>query len=173
MHTRANIREIRPEEYHLLGQLMIAVYADLDGFPTPDEQPDYYKMLANIGAMNEQRATTVLAAFSEAGRLMGGVVYFSDMAMYGSGGTATTEKNASGIRLLGVDPKFRKAGVGRAPTVACIQRAKDDGNEKVILHTTMAMQVAWKLYENMGFRRSEDLDFLQGELPVYGFRLYL
>jgi hypothetical protein len=25
----------------------------------------------------------------------------------------------------------------------------------------------------MGFKRSEDLDFMQGDLPVYGFRLTL
>jgi hypothetical protein len=33
------------------------------------------------------------------------------------------------------------------------------------------MQVAWKLYDAMGFKRSEDLDFMQGKLPVFGFRL--
>ena len=32
------------------------------------------------------------------------------------------------------------------------------------------MQVAWKMYEDMGFRRSADLDFMQGKLPVFGFR---
>jgi len=35
----------------------------------------------------------------------------------------------------------------------------------------MAMLSAWKMYENLGFRRSENLDFIQGELPVFGFRL--
>jgi hypothetical protein len=34
-----------------------------------------------------------------------------------------------------------------------------------------AMQTAWNMYENLGFKRSEDLDFMQGELPVFGFRL--
>jgi len=29
------------------------------------------------------------------------------------------------------------------------------------------------MYENLGFKRSEDLDFMQGELPVFGFRLLL
>jgi hypothetical protein len=37
----------------------------------------------------------------------------------------------------------------------------------------MAMQTAWKMYENLGFKRSDDLDFTQGELPVFGFRLKL
>ena len=31
----------------------------------------------------------------------------------------------------------------------------------MIIHTTMAMQTAWKMYEQIGFKRSEDLDFMQ------------
>lgn len=27
------------------------------------------------------------------------------------------------------------------------------------------------MYENLDFKRSEDLDFMQGELAVFGFRL--
>jgi len=29
------------------------------------------------------------------------------------------------------------------------------------------------MYKNLGFKRSEDLDFMPGELPVFGFRLLL
>ena len=43
----------------------------------------------------------------------------------------------------------------------------------MIIHTTIAMQTAWKMYENMGFKRSDDLDFMQEALPVFGFRLLL
>lgn len=39
--------------------------------------------------------------------------------------------------------------------------------------TTEAMRTAWGMYERMGFRRSEDLDFPQEDLPVFGFRLSL
>jgi hypothetical protein len=35
------------------------------------------------------------------------------------------------------------------------------------------MQIAWGLYERLGFVRSKDLDFSQQGLPVYGFRLAL
>jgi hypothetical protein len=43
----------------------------------------------------------------------------------------------------------------------------------MVLHTTQAMQVAWAMYEKLGFTRSEDLDFEQEGLPVFGFRLPL
>ncbi|WP_257313234.1 GNAT family N-acetyltransferase [Geothrix fuzhouensis] len=167
------IRDLRPNEFDALGRLLVEVYASLDGFPTPEEQPRYYELLANIGRFTEKWDARVLVALSAEGELMGGVVYFGDMAEYGSGGTATTVKDASGIRLLGVSPKFRALGVGKELTKACIQLAQEKGHAQVILHTTQAMQIAWGLYERLGFERSEDLDFLQGELPVYGFRLPL
>jgi ribosomal protein S18 acetylase RimI-like enzyme len=115
----------------------------------------------------------VLVAVTEDGALAGGVVTFGDMAQYGSGGTATAVRNASGIRLLGVDPAFRGQGVGRALTLACIELAREQGQAEVILHTTEAMRIAWGLYERLGFQRSEDLDFAQQGLPVFGFRLRL
>ena len=173
MTEELEIRDIRSDEYHRLGQLMVEVYASLEGFPTPEEQPKYYEMLADIGRLSEQRATDVLVAVTADGALVGGVVYYADMVMYGAGGTATQERNASGIRLLGVDPKARGKGVGKALTQACLDRARESGNTQVILHTTLAMRVAWAMYQKLGFERSEDLDFLQEELPVFGFRLSL
>ena len=47
------------------------------------------------------------------------------------------------------------------------------GKSQVILHTTGAMGTAWARYERLGFVRSEDLDFMQRHLEVYGFRLRL
>jgi len=167
------IRDLRPDEFDALGRLLVEVYSSLDGFPTPDEQPRYYELLANIGRFTEKPDARVLVALSAGEELMGGIVYFGDMAEYGSGGTATTVKDASGIRLLGVSPKFRAMGAGRELTSACIKLAQEKGHGQVILHTTQAMRVAWGLYERLGFERSEELDFMQGELPVYGFRLSL
>jgi ribosomal protein S18 acetylase RimI-like enzyme len=167
----SDIRVARIEEYDALGKLMIAVYAGLDGFPGPHEQPGYYAMLADIGRFASVAGAELLVAVDTSGRLAGGVVYFADMAHYGSGGTATAVRDASGIRLLAVDPRFRGQGIGRDLTLACIDRARARGHREVVLHTTRAMRPAWRLYEGLGFTRSPDLDFLQEELPVYGFRL--
>ncbi len=168
-----DIRAVAPREYQALGQLMVEVYSRLEGFPGPEEQPGYYDMLADIGQFNEQPGIRVLVALTQAGELAGGVVYFDDMAGYGSGGSATHEVNSAGIRLLGVADRFRGLGVGRALTEACLELAHASGRAQVILHTTAAMQVAWKLYTRLGFERSPDLDFSQQGLPVFGFRLQL
>jgi GNAT superfamily N-acetyltransferase len=152
---------------------MVDVYSRLDGFPSPEEQPKYYEMLQNIGQITQIPDTRVLVALSEDAEILGGVVYFSDMKQYGSGGTAAKVKGASGTRLLAVSPDARKQGIGKALTFHCIHLAKQSDNDQVILHTTKSMQVAWKMYEKLGFERSEDLDFKQADLPVYGFRLHL
>ena len=173
MTPTLDIREIKQNEYTLLGELMVDVYSKLEGFPSSLEQPDYYKMLSKIGSLNEQDHTTVLVAESSETVIAGGVVYYDDMSKYGSGGTATQEKIASGIRLLGVNSKSRGMGVGKALTNECIRLAKASGNKQVILHTMQAMEIAWRLYLKLGFERSTDLDFSQEGFPIFGFRLML
>jgi GNAT superfamily N-acetyltransferase len=167
------VRDMQPAEAAALGALLVDVYAALPGFPTPDEQPAYYAMLADIGAFATRPSTRVLVAVDDDGTLLGGVVYFGDMAAYGSGGTATQVRAASGIRLLGVAAAARGRGVGRALANECVRLARVAGHDQVVLHTTDAMRVAWRMYEALGFRRSPDLDFLQQDLPVHGFRLAL
>jgi GNAT superfamily N-acetyltransferase len=167
------IREATSNEFKEIGKLMVNVYSQLDGFPSKTEQPNYYKMLLNIGNLTQKPKVKLLVAISSKGKIGGGVVYFGNMKHYGSGGTATQEKKASGFRLLAVNPTEREKGLGKMLTEACIQLAKNEKQGQVIIHSTKAMQVAWKMYEHMGFKRSKDLDFIQGELPVYGFRLLL
>lgn len=170
MNQEFIIRNVKPSEFEPLGKLMVDVYSQLDGFPKPSEQPGYYNMLLNIGDFTQKPGAELLVAVSLDGGLLGGVVYFNDMRHYGSGGTATQEKNAAGFRLLAVGISARGLGVGKKLTEACILKAKEAKLSQMIIHSTKAMQTAWKMYENIGFVRSEDLDFMQGELPVFGFR---
>jgi GNAT superfamily N-acetyltransferase len=178
MHRPLTIREARPDEHPALGQLLVCAYSTLEGFPTPVEQPRYYAMLRDVGALASQPATKLLVATassaeaaSSAGEpLLGGVVSISDMAHYGAGGVATAEKDASGFRLLATAPGARGQGVGKALVLACIDEARARGHRQVILHTTRAMRVAWGMYERLGFERSPDLDFDQEGLSVFGFR---
>ncbi|MBN2349666.1 MAG: GNAT family N-acetyltransferase [Bacteroidales bacterium] len=172
-NEKYTVRNARTNEFAEVGKLMVRVYSQLEGFPKESEQPEYYKMLANIGDLTKKPQTELLVAVSSNAKIAGGVVYFNDMQYYGSGGTATQEKNASGFRLLAVDPSVRGEGIGKLLTNKCISKARDQKHAQVIIHTTKAMQTAWKMYEKLGFKRSEDLDFKQGELPVFGFRLWL
>jgi hypothetical protein len=42
----------------------------------------------------------------------------------------------------------------------------------MVIHTTGATQTAWKMYENLGFKRSGDLDFMQGTFLLMGLDYY-
>ncbi len=166
-----HIRNAETQEFPAIGKLMVAVYSKLDGFPKPAEQPDYYKMLINIGALTSKPQTELLVAKTTAD-IAGAVVYFGDMKYYGSGGTATQEENSAGFRLLAVSDAHRGKGVGKLLTHTCIEKARAQKRKQLIIHTTMAMQTAWKMYEDIGFIRSTDLDFMQGNLPVFGFKMF-
>lgn len=167
------IRNANPIEYIEVGQIMVKVYAGLEGFPSQVEQPNYYQMLSNIGEQTSKPGTDLLVAVTDIGSILGAVVYYSEMVHYGSGGTATKERNAGGFRFLAVKGDAKGLGIGKLLTNACIDKAKLQNKSQLIIHSTKVMKVAWKMYENLGFKSAVDLDFMQGELPVFGFRLLL
>ncbi len=86
------VRDATPNEFTEIGELMVNVYSQLEGFPKKNEQPNYYKILANIGSLTEKPKVKLLIAISSSGKIGGGVVYFGDIKYYGSGGTATRGK---------------------------------------------------------------------------------
>jgi GNAT superfamily N-acetyltransferase len=171
--SRFIIRNATPDEFALIGKLMVQVYSQLDGFPKETEQPKYYAMLANVGELTTKPETELIVAVSPDNSIAGAVVYFGNMNYYGSGGTATLEKDSAGFRLLAVSFDARGKGIGKLLTEECIKKAQQTNRKQLIIHTTKAMQTAWKMYEQMGFKRAERFDFIQGDLEVYGFLLPL
>ncbi len=167
-----DIRDARADEFEAVGQMMIAVYLGLEGFPRPESQPDYYQLLAHIGDQTAKPHARLLVAL-EKGRIVGAVVFYADMAGYGSGGTATAEKDAAGFRFLVADPAARGRGVATALIETCIETARAAGRRSLVIHSTDAMKTARAIYVARGFERAPDLDFVQGSMPVYGFRLSL
>lgn len=172
-HNAFTIRNALPSEFQQIGQLMVEVYSGLDGFPKQVDQPAYYDTLANIGDFTKKPNTELLVAVSPSQKILGGVLYFREMQHYGSGGMAPQMKNASGFRLLAVASSARGLGVGKALSMACIDKAKEHGNTQVLIHSTAYMKPARKMYRKLGFVRYPKLDFEQEELQVHGFRLIL
>ena len=167
------IRQALEEDYAALGTLLVGAYAALPGMLSPQDQPDYYAMLANVAARAGKPALRVFVATDAAGQLLGSVDFIDDMTQYGSGGTVSTVTDAVGIRLLAVDNAARGKGVGKALTQFCIERARELGKARIVLHTTLMMQTAWAMYERLGFVRFPEIDFRQGNLEVFGFQLCL
>lgn len=173
MTISISLRNALVSEHASIGKLMVHAYSSLEGFIKPSDHPGYYEMLKNVGELTNKPGTEILVAVTSDNKLAGAVVYFNDMQYYASGGTATKEKNAAGFRLLAVSDEMRGQGIGKLLTLECIRKAKENKLNQLIIHTTLAMQNAWAMYERIGFKRSEDLDFQQGEMKVFGFRYFL
>ncbi|WP_420575496.1 GNAT family N-acetyltransferase [Ekhidna sp.] len=165
------ISQAQPEDHAAIGQLMVGVYSSLPGFATPEEQPAYYQMLANIGDFTVKESVELLVAKNE-GDILGAVVYIGDMQDYGAA-INIEDTNAVAFRLLAVSTSARGLGVGKLLTNACLDKARLQGKKQMIIHTTESMKVAWGMYEKIGFVRSTALDFVQSGLQVYGFKMGL
>ena len=167
------IRRAQSSEFAAIGVAAVDVYASLPGMPTREEQPEYYERLRDVATRVSNSAIEVWVAVDRDGELLGSVDFIREMKHYGSGGTAVELVDAAGMRLLAVRPAARGRGIGRALTERCVELTRASRKSKLVLHTTRAMQVAWRLYERMGFERYPEIDFKQGALDVFGFVLHL
>jgi ribosomal protein S18 acetylase RimI-like enzyme len=161
------IRPVRPEEYEALGELIVAAYHSID-FEMP-HQDAYDVQLRNVAHRAE--VSCVLVAATPAGELLGGVTYVS-----GPDDPLSQElcEGEAGIRMLAVAPAAQGAGVGRALTTACLDRAAAEGRCRMVLHTGTWMPAAVHLYESLGFVRDSAIDFTPApgiELLGYGLDL--
>jgi len=50
---------------------MVQVYSQLEGFPNESEQPQYYKMLANIGEFTNKPDTDLLVIVNSDDKIAG------------------------------------------------------------------------------------------------------
>ena len=143
------IRLARPDEFDSLGEITVEAYQHVRS----TELGAYAKELADVAGRAVDCA--VLVAVADSGELLGGVTYVpgSDTAM-----SEFSDPQAAGIRMLAVRPVAQGAGVGRALTEACIAKARDDGRERVLLHSTPPMTTARRMYEKLGFVRCIELD---------------
>lgn len=161
------IRPVRPEEYEALGELTVAAYHALPD--AMNHQDAYDRQLRDVA----RRATVsfVLVAVDAAGDLIGGVTYVRGPDDPYSEELAEGE---AGMRMLAVDPAKQRQGVGRGLTLACLDRARGDGRQRLVLHTGSWMPAAIGLYEGMGFARRPELDFSPApgiDLVAYAFEL--
>lgn len=150
--TTPLIRPVRPDEFTALGELTVAAYHSL---PTDmPHQQAYDERLRDVAT--RARTSCVLVAVGPAGELLGGATYVSGPEDPYS---EALNEGEAGIRMLAVDPARHGRGVGRALTLACIERARVAGRHRVVLHTGEWMPAARHIYESLGFRRVPAIDF--------------
>ena len=115
-------------------------------------------------------AQAVLLVAADDMRVLGSVTYVV-------GGTAMAQLAASGeveLRMLGVDPSARARGVADGLVRACVDRARSEGHDRVVLSTQPEMLAAQRLYERLGFGRQPDLDWVpEPGVVLLGYALTL
>ena len=146
------IRDIRPEEFDTVAQLLRAAYQQYEKFMPADAWQFYLSDIVDVrGRITESE----LIVADVNGKLAGAVTLYL-------GGRNRTEGNWpagwAGARLLAVGPEYRGKGIGRALMDECIRRCRQGGIKTIGLHTAPFMEVAKNMYERMGFQCVPEFD---------------
>jgi ribosomal protein S18 acetylase RimI-like enzyme len=152
------IRDARPDEHAVVGELRVAAYRTLGLLP---EGSRYAETLRAFGFSGDHE---VLVATDEARNGILGTITLEPFAPASELAKDDTEAD---IRAFAVAPGAQGQGVGRKLLFAVIERAEKRGVQRLRLCTQPAMQAAQHLYATIGFSRTPELDFT----PVPGITL--
>ena len=159
------VREVAAGEEDAVGDLTVAAYTAIGELALSGGYADELRDVKRRAG-----GAVVLVGLLD-GRLVGGVTYVPDAS---SPWAEDLRDGEAGIRMLAVRPEAQGAGVGRALTHECIDRAVAGGRAAVFLHSTPWMTAAHSIYTQLGFTRVPERDWLPvPEVPLWAFRLGL
>jgi ribosomal protein S18 acetylase RimI-like enzyme len=157
------VRPVQPEEFDEAGRVTARAYRE---FATPEHGWEEY--LARIADVRDRASRTLVLVAVEDGRVLGSAT----LELHGRTEEDSDEPLAAGeahIRMLGVDPPARRRGLARLLMQACTERALEAEKTFMTLNTTLRMTSAQRMYESMGFERTEDRTFPDG-FVLLGYR---
>lgn len=152
------IRDARPSEYTVVGELRVTAYESLGLLP---EGSEYAGTLREFGFGSD---CAVLVAVAETAN---GVLGTVTLEPFGPASELARDQTEADIRAFAVAPRAQGLGVGRKLLLAVIDNAEKRGLRRLRLCTQPAMKSAQHLYETTGFSRTPDFDFE----PVPGLTL--
>ena len=136
------IRHLQPGEAHLLTDIQNRSFADAWGFnPNTTEEIAYRINLSSCAPED-----ILMACLQD--RPIGYCWTRRFVEKHGSSKSAKGE-----IHMLGVDPDFRKQGVGRNVLLAGLSHLKDNSIPVIELTTDSEDPAALRLYESIGFKK--------------------
>ena len=150
------IREARPEEYGETGVVTANAYREFFADADADLR-SYLEEIADVAGRAPR--TTILVAV-DGDRIVGSATLELDGRTSEDAGPLAPDE--AHIRMLGVDPDVRRAGVGKQLMAACEARARAAGRTRMTLHTTTLMRAAREMYTSLGYERSEDRVYPDG-----------
>lgn len=147
MSDDLKIREARDDELDIVASLVVDAYSEFAARMAPDAWSSFAQDIANVRGRSLD--AQVLVAERD-GRIVGTVTRYPDWN--------GAQQDASAVRVLAVPPDERGTGVGRALMEQCIEWARDEGKERLVLAVTPEMEDARDLYDKLGFERDPALD---------------
>ena len=86
--------------------------------------------------------------------------------------TELFQENWSYIRFLGVNTQFRGFGIGKKLTDLCIAHAKKTKEQYIALHSSEFMDPARAIYEDRGFKKTLEIEYLGKRYWIYLLELF-
>jgi ribosomal protein S18 acetylase RimI-like enzyme len=155
------IRDVRPDEHAVVGDLRVAAYRALGLLP---EGSAYAETLRAFGFSGDHE---VLIAADEAGDGIFGTI---TLELFAPESELAKDDTEADIRAFAVAPSVQGQGLGQKLLLAVIERAEQRGLRRLRLCTRTEMRAAQHLYEMAGFSRTPELDF--APLPGLTLRAY-
>jgi ribosomal protein S18 acetylase RimI-like enzyme len=152
------IRQARPEEYAVVGELRVTAYTALGLLSAGSE---YAKTLRGFGFDGD--CAVLIAADEAASGILGTIT----LEPFDPASELACDETEADARAFAVAPQAQGRGVGRKLLLALIECAQERGVRRLRLCTQPTMRAAQHLYETTGFSRTPDLDFQ----PVPGLTL--
>jgi GNAT superfamily N-acetyltransferase len=156
------IREWKPDEQPLVGELRVAAYRALGLLP---EGSGYAETLREFGFDGD--CVVLVAAGEGSDGEYGGILGTITLEPFGPHSELARGQTEADVRAFGVDARAQGQGIGRALLQAVIACAAKRGVRRLRLCTQPAMTTAQHLYAAAGFARTPDFDFE----PVPGLTL--
>lgn len=151
------IRPLRPEEHSEAGEVTAVAYRD-QAEPA-STNPDYLARVADVG--ERARHALILGAVED-GRVLGTVTVELTGRIPGGHPRPPLDPDQAHVRMLGVHPQAQGRGIGRRLMEGAAEEARRAGKRRITLETTDSMRTAQRLYEAIGYRRLDDLEFDDG-----------
>ncbi|TDD69093.1 GNAT family N-acetyltransferase [Jiangella aurantiaca] len=156
--TDFQVRPARRADHAAVAAITVAAYR-ADGFLDGDEE--YADELSDVASRSEK--ATLLVAADHDGAVLGAVTFCRPPSPY----VEVARPGESEFRMLAVDPAARSRGVGAALVQACLDLAREHGDDALVLSSLPHMHTAHRLYERLGFVRTPERD----HQPIPGFQL--
>jgi ribosomal protein S18 acetylase RimI-like enzyme len=143
------IRTATPADFPAIAELTVDAYA-ADGHL--DGEEGYRTTLADVAG--RESAGEILVAV-EGPDVLGAVLLVRP-------GSAFSEIAGPGeveFRMLAVSPKAQRRGIGEQLVLACLDRARSAGADRVVISARDFVQAPLRLYARMGFVRIPERDW--------------